>query len=105
MDIKELDIKAKENEVISYALPNYQMAYYQASRYLYKAYEIGYLTLEECKKEKAEIIKRYEEDKVLYDLFLKLIPIQKKLEKLKAQGFNTILEWEILEDINEFLEY
>lgn len=29
MDIKQLDIKAKEKEVVKYALPSYQMAYYQ----------------------------------------------------------------------------
>lgn len=102
--LKELDGKAKKNEIMPYVIPGYKMMYYQASRYLYRMYDMKKMSLEDCKKEKAEIIRQCKDEKMLYELFLRLIPLKEKLTRLKEEGFNSVLEWEILEDINEFLE-
>nr|WP_302600322.1 hypothetical protein [uncultured Cellulosilyticum sp.] len=97
MDIKELDRKAKINEPLPRCLAGYEQAYYLASRSLYKQYEDKLISLEQARYEKEKILEQYHDGRKQYELFMSLFEIEDKLKKLKEQGFNTVLEWEILE--------
>lgn len=103
MDIKELDRKAKINEPLPRCLAGYEQAYYLASRTLYKQYEAKLITLDQARREKELIIEQYQEGKKEHELFTSLFEIEDKLKKLKEQGFNTVLEWEILKILEEKL--
>ena len=104
MDIKELDKMAKNGEPMPLPMPAYEQAYYQASRYLYLQFLDGKLSIEQCRKEKQEIIESYNLGKAQWNLFMALPSIEEKLKQLKQQGFNTVLEWEVLEEISKLLD-
>lgn len=100
MDIKELDQLAKNNEPMPHSLAAYEQAYYQASRYLYRQFFDDKLDLMQCRNEKKKIIEQYNLGKRSWEYFMSLTVIQDKLKKLQEQGFDSVLEWEILELIN-----
>ena len=103
MDIKELDKLAKNGGQMPPMLLGYEQAYYQASRYLYQQFFDDKLNLLECRQEKQKIIEQYNSGKTQYEFLISLTNIEDKLKKLKEQGFNTVLEWEILEEIGRLL--
>ncbi len=103
MDIKKLDQLAKQNETMPKALAAYEQAYYITSRGLYQQYDKGTIDLKEARKEKAEAIKAYNRGKSQYQLFIELHTIREKLIQLKEEGFNSVLEWELLEAIEKFI--
>ena len=103
MDIKELDRKAKINEPLPRCLAGYEQAYYLASRSLYKQYEDKLISLEQARYEKEKILEQYHDGKKQHELFMSLFEIEDKLKKLKAEGFNSVLEREILALLEEVL--
>ncbi len=104
MDIKELDRLAKSNGIMPDGLAMYEQCYYIAARGLYRQYDAGYITLEQAKVEKAEVVKQYQEGKKQWEFFWGLYEVQDKLHALKEQGFNTALEIETLELIEKLLD-
>lgn len=103
MDLKELDRMAKINE----PMPNllwYEAAYYQVSRYLYRQYDIKSITVDQARKEKEIITRQYEENKREHEFLIGLHNLEDMLKRLKEQGFNSALEWEILEEISKVLK-
>ncbi len=103
MDIKELDRLAKENKPMPECLAMYEQCYYIASRGLYRQYDSGAITLEQAKLEKSQLVKQYQEGQKQWQLFISLYEIQDKLQALQKDGFNTALELEILELIENML--
>lgn len=103
MNIKELDQLAKDNEPMPKGLAMYEVTYYITSRGLYQQYAIGTIKLAQAKEEKVQAIKLYEEGKRQHRLFMSLFEIEDKLRQLNDDGFNSALEFEILELLNEFL--
>lgn len=104
MDIKELDKLAYEGKEMPSTLASYEQAYYQAARYLYICFFNNQLNLQQCRAEKEKLVRVYYEGKKQWEFFLSLNVIGAKLEKLKQQGFNSSLEWEVLEDINNIFK-
>lgn len=100
MDIKELDKLAKNGAQMPMCLAAYEQAYYQASRYLYQQFFDDKLNLMECRQEKQKILEQYNVCKAQCDFFSSLTVIEDSLKKLKEQGFNSSLEWEILDEIS-----
>ena len=103
MNIKQLDKLAKEKAPMPSGLPMHKQCYYIASRGLYEQYENQTITLEEAKKEKEEVIKQYEVGKYQWELFMGMHEIEAKLSQLKKDGFNSALEFEILELLEKLL--
>ena len=103
MNIKQLDKLAKEKAPMPSGLPMHKQCYYIASRGLYEQYENQTITLAEAKKEKEEVIKQYEEGKYQWELFMGMHEIEAKLSQLKKDGFNSALEFEILELLEKLL--
>lgn len=103
MDIKELDRLAKDNAPMPDGLALYEQCYYISSRGLYEQYAREMITLEVAKKEKAQVIKQYELGKEQWQLFLGLYEIHDKLSMLKVDGFNSFLEFEIMEIVDKLL--
>ena len=104
MNIKQLDKLAKEKAPMPNGLPMYKQCYYIASRGLYEQYENKTITLAEAKKEKEEVIKQYEAGKYQWELFMGMYEIEEKLSQLKQEGFNSALEFEILELLEKLLK-
>lgn len=104
MDLKQLDIMAKMDEPMPKLLEYYEEAYFIAARYLYRQYDAKQITLDQAKEEKARIIKAYKDQKEAWEYMLSLYNIKNALTQLKEQGFNSVLEWEVLEEINKALE-
>ncbi len=104
MDIRELDKLAKNGGQMPPTLPAYEQAYYQASRYLYQQFFDDKLSLLECRQEKQKIVEAYNFGKAQWDFFIGLTNIEDKLKRLKEQGFNTVLEWEVFEEISKLLD-
>lgn len=103
MNIKQLDKLAKERAPMPSGLPMHEQCYYIASRGLYEQYANQTITLEKAKKEKKEVIKQYEEGKYQWELFMGMHEIEEKLSQLKKDGFNSALEFEILELLEKLL--
>lgn len=103
MNIKQLDKLAKERAPMPSGLPMHEQCYYIASRGLYEQYANQTITLEKAKKEKKEVIKQYEEGKYQWELFMGMHEIEEKLSQLKKDGFNSVLEFEILELLEKLL--
>ena len=103
MSIKELDKLAKMNEPMPKLLEYYEEAYYIASRYLYRQFDAKTITIEQAKEEKERIIKAYKDQKEAWAYMLNLYNIKNALTQLKEQGFNSVLEWQVLEEINKAL--
>lgn len=101
--IKEVDLLARNNEPMPNCLAAYEQAYYISSRGLYQQYESGKITLDQARNEKIEVVKQYENGKKSWDYFMELHLLSTKLEELKDQGFNSILEWEILASLDKML--
>lgn len=104
MNIKQLDKLAKERAPMPNGLPMYEQCYYIASRGLYEQYANQTITLVEAKKEKEEVIKQYEVGKYQWELFIGMHEIEQKLSQLKKEGFNSRLEFEILDLLEKFLK-
>lgn len=85
-------------------LEYYEEAYFIATRYLYIQFDAKQITLDQAKEEKARIIKAYNDNKETYDYMINLYAIKDKLMTLKEQGFNSVLEWEVLEEIDKALQ-
>ena len=103
MDIKSLDVLAKTGEPMPNNLKEYEENYFLGARYLYRLFEAKAMTLEDCKREKQILINRYEQNKESWEYMLSLYSIKDSLKQLKEQGFNSVLEWEVLEEINKAL--
>lgn len=104
MTLKELDKLAKDNAPMPIGLPMHEQCYYISSRGLYEQYKAKHITLETAKKEKEEVLKQYELGKYQWELFLKLPAIEEKLKQLKEDSFNTHLELEIHELLEQILK-
>ena len=81
----------------------YEEMYYIASRCLYRQFDLKQITVEQAREEKARLVKAYNDNKEAYDYMINLYAIKNKLIKLNEQGFNSVLEWEVLEEINKAL--
>lgn len=103
MNIKELDKLAKKGIEMPSSLNIYEQAYYIASRGLYQQYAKGEITLEQARNEKEQIMKAYEKGEKEADYFKQLHQIWGKLNQLKEEKFNTVIEIEILEILNKIL--
>lgn len=104
MDIKELDHLAKQNALMPKCLALHEQAYYITSRGLYQQYASGVIDLAQAREEKAQAIKAYEEEKWQHELYMKLFEVEDKLRKLKDEGFNSVIEWEVLELIEKLFK-
>lgn len=104
MNIKRLDKLAKEKAPMPSRLAMHEQCYYIASRGLYEQYASGLISLDTAKKEKEEVIKQYDLGRYQWELFMGLHDIEAKLRQLKKEGFNTALEMEILEQLEELLK-
>ena len=104
MTLKELDRLAKLNEPMPKLLEYYEENYYISSRYLYRQFELNKITVEQARIEKDKIVKSYNDNKEMYEYVLSLYSIRNSLMQLKEQGFNSILEWEVLDTINKALK-
>lgn len=104
MEIKELDKLAKNGAQMPPCLAAYEQAYYQASRYLYQQFFDDKLNLLECRQEKQKILEAYNLGKGQWEFFISLTNIEDRLKKLYEQGFNSVLEWEILEELKRVLD-
>lgn len=103
MDLKTLDKMAKQNKVMPGGLEGYEQAYYIAARSLYRQYEKGDLSLEQARQEKDQVVEKYKEGQWQWQYFMKLHELLDQLKALKASGFDTVLEFEIMEKIDELL--
>lgn len=103
MNIKQLDKLAKERAPMPSGLPMYKQCYYIASRGLYEQYASQTITLAEAKKEKEEVIKQYEAGEYQWKLFMGMHEIEEKLSQLKKDGFNSAIEFEVLELLEKLL--
>lgn len=103
MDIKSLDLLAKTGEPMPSNLEEYEENYFLGARYLYRLFEAKVMSLEDCKREKQILINRYQQNKESWEYMLSLYKIKSALTQLKEEGFNSVLEWEVLEEINKAL--
>lgn len=103
MDIKSLDVLAKTGEPMPSNLEEYEENYFLGARYLYRLFEAKAMNLEDCKREKQILINRYQQNKESWEYMLSLYKIKSTLTQLKEEGFNSVLEWEVLEEINKAL--
>ena len=103
MDIKSLDVLAKTGEPMPSNLEEYEENYFLGARYLYRLFEAKVMSLEDCKREKQILINRYQQNKESWEYMLSLYKIKSALTQLKEEGFNSALEWEVLEEINKAL--
>lgn len=103
MDIKSLDVLAKTGEPMPSNLEEYEENYFLGARYLYRLFEAKVMSLEDCKREKQILINRYQQNKESWEYMLSLYKIKSTLTQLKEEGFNSVLEWEVLEEINKAL--
>ena len=104
MDMKQLDRLAKAGEELPEGLASYKQNYFIASRGLYKQYERGEVDLERARLEKAELMEAYKEGEWEWNYFLQLHEIMDKLQQLAKDGFNSVVEFEILELIEKLLK-
>lgn len=103
MDIKQLDKMAKQRIEMPKNLNAYEQCYYIASRGLYEQYAKGEITLDQARIEKEEVIKTYKEGEWQWNYFVKLHDVKDKLVQLKQEGFDSVLEMEILDTLEELL--
>ncbi len=103
MDIKELDRLAKENAPMPNGLAMHEQCYYISSRGLYQQYAAKAISLSQAKLEKKQVIEQYQKGQEQWQLFIGLFEVQNKLQQLKEEEFNSVLEFEILECINQLL--
>lgn len=103
MDIKEIDKMAKKGLEMPVGLKAYEEAYYIASRGLYQQYAKGEITLAQAREEKKQVLKIYEEGQKELEYFMQLHQVWDKLRQLKKEGFDTVLEFEILEVLDKIL--
>ncbi|MEG2896585.1 MAG: hypothetical protein RR887_13545 [Niameybacter sp.] len=101
MTRKQLDQLAKQDQPLPTQLIFFETSYYLAARYLYRQFDKGEITLEQARKEKEQVLEQFEENKLLYEYLLKTHHVLQKLKELKEQGFDSNLEWEILEMIEK----
>lgn len=104
MDMKQLDKMAKLGETMPQGLASYKQSYYIASRGLYRQFEREEIDLPQARSEKAELMEAYKEGEWEWNYFLKLHEILDKLQQLAKEGFNSVVEFEILELIEELLK-
>lgn len=104
MDLKQLDIKAQQDETMPAMLNAYEQAYYIACRGLYQQYADKKITLAQARGEKDMVLREYKQQKRQFDFCLKLYSIANKLQELKQTGFNSAIEWEVLEEIEKVIE-
>lgn len=103
MDIKELDRLAKENAPMPSGLAIHEQCYYISSRGLYQQYAAKAISLSQAKLEKKQVIEQYQNSERQWELFIGLFELQNKLKQLKKEEFNSVLEFEILEQINKLI--
>lgn len=103
MEIKELDRLAKENAPMPSGLAPHEQCYYISSRGLYQQYAAKAISLSQAKLEKKQVIEQYQSSEQQWQLFVGLFELQNKLKQLKEEEFNSVLEFEILEEINKIL--
>lgn len=101
MELKELDKLAKLNEPLPTTLMFHETSYYLSARCLYRQYDKGELTLEQARVEKEKVIEQFHENKEMYEFLIEAHQIRVKFVELREQGFNSVLEWEILEALEK----
>lgn len=104
MEIKQLDKLAKEKAPMPSGLPLHEQCYYIASRGLYAQYDQKIITLEEAKREKQHVIEQFNLEKGQWELFVGIHEVADKLKRLQKDPFNTALELEVLELIDQLLK-
>lgn len=104
MDLKDLDIKAKANEPMPTCLSVFEQTYYLSSRSLYHQYADNKITIEQAREEKDKVLQMYHEHKIQFDFLQSVCSIEGKLKQLQEQGFNSVLEWEVLKEITRALD-
>ena len=97
MTRKQLDQLAKQDQPLPTQLMFFETSYYLAARYLYRQFDKGEITLEQARREKEQVLEQFEQNKMLYEYLLEAHRVWAKLKDLKEQGFDSNLEWEILE--------
>ena len=95
---------AGNNQPMTKCLAAYEQAYFISARGLYQQYVAGVITLDQARQEKNEVLEQYEKGKKAWEYFTELHELQVKLKQLKEQGFNSVLELEILESLNKLLD-
>ncbi|MGL4345025.1 MAG: hypothetical protein ACRCTE_07505 [Cellulosilyticaceae bacterium] len=103
MDIKTLDKSAKKGLALPTDLKGYEQAYYIASRGLYEQYARQEITLEQARAEKEHVIRAYQEGEMEWQYFMSLHQVLDKLNQLKTEGFDTVLEYEIQDILDQIL--
>ncbi|MGL6173184.1 MAG: hypothetical protein ACRC1P_01045 [Cellulosilyticaceae bacterium] len=103
MNIKELDKLAKKRLEMPSSLNIYEQAYYIAARGLYQQYDKGEITLEQARAEKEQIMKAYQKGEQEAEYFKQLHQVWGKLNQLKEEKFNTVIELEVLEILENIL--
>ncbi len=103
MDMKTLDRLAKQQEKMPQGLKAYEQAYYIASRGLYQQYQTHVISLEQAREEKQNVIANYKAGEEEWHYFTTLHTIHHQLMLLKQQGFDSVLEYEILEVLERLL--
>lgn len=95
---------AKSGKELPQGLASYKQSYCITPRGIYKQYETGEIDLTKARLEKAELMKAYKEGEWEWEYFLKLHQILDKLQQLAKEGFNSVIEFEILELIEKLLK-
>ena len=103
MTVKELDKLAKKGSKMPTGLTSYEQSYYISSRGLDMQYAKGEITLEQAREEKKEVMKAYEEGRWEWQYFMQLHTVLEQLKTLQKEGFDSVLEFEILETIQSIL--
>lgn len=103
MDIKALDKLAKQGMEMPANLKAYEQGYYIASRGLYEQYSKGTITLAQARVEKEQVVSGYQAGEKEWQYFMQLHQVWDKLRQLKETGFDTVLEFEILEELDKIL--
>lgn len=101
LEIKQLDTIAKKGSEIPKNMTHSEYSYVLNALMLYKMYENNLMSLDDCRKEKENAIKRYVDSREMENFLNSVYKIKDKLRELKEQGFNTVIEFEILEEIEK----
>jgi hypothetical protein len=103
VDLKFLDKKASGVEEMPNGLNPIEQAYYLSARSIYREFKEGKISIEQARTEKEDVLKQYVEGMKAWELFVALHSVKEKLRELQVVGFNTVLEYEIMDEIEEIL--
>lgn len=101
--LKYLDGLARENNSMP-VLNWHEQAYFISSRGLYQQFDDKKITVDQARKEKAAVIRAYEENEVVQEFVLRAYALREKLKRLREEEFNSVLEAEIMRDIDNMFK-